>query len=887
MSNLFIVEAPGKVDKVQSILDSIYPNEFHVTASKGHVCDLPPNDVGFSYPHFSPKYEIYKDKVKVVSELKRLAKNSDMVFLATDLDREGEAIAYHLKRILGLDDESYIRVKYNEISKEGIQNALQNGEELDMFKVASQETRRFLDRMIGYYLFGPISNVLRGKYPVGRVQSAVLLILCDLENLLKSFTSHEHYNLEVSLKAGWVAKWDFSKWLTEDQKAENGNQWLDKASITKLQEIVDKKELSITSVETKPSSRKAPAPFITVDLQAAAASRLGLELKETMEAAQKLYEAGYITYHRTDSLTIAQNGMDNLMAFAQKENIPISPTKAKSREGAQEAHECIRPTDFFVTEAGDTQNQKDLYRLIWLRTIASQMPPAEYEVKTVIGTYKDVTLTIDGVDTTNNADFKASSRVLKVDGWLGLLKTFNIDDSALEYVEGEEDADKEPEHKLPSDIEVGQQHPIVGAQTNPTKTKPRSRYTSASLVKFLERKGIGRPSTYESIISRLIAHGYIKIVKKKIEVTPHGMTLIQNIRGKFSFVDQLYTKGIESVLDQIAEGEVNYKQELQKFHLELEEQKNAFTQTWLDSFPLYTCESCGQGRMLPKTGTKKDNSVSVYWSCDACKSSAPNKVVDGQDVPGKPTVREPTAFTCICCEKPLTKVIGDSYVSFECSQLALVNSTCEARYKSTPDQNGELVPDYEDYKRNHTYHCQVENCGGWLREMKGTSETTKKPYHFFVCEKSNPRLKTKKCKSGPLEVMPDGTPNYEPRFQKHKTDHLCICKKPLFHTKYRKEPGVYDERFSCESASCKRQFDVLPNGVPDTQLTLSRTGNVGKCFSCGHDMYQSAFTYQGARKFKWDCFSCGAKGYDNNGEPVKPSDKKGKSKSSKGKPKAK
>ena len=878
MSSLFIVESPGKVEKIQHILDDLYPHEFVVRASVGHVCDLPNHEIGFSYPAFVPKYEISQNKTRVVQELRQAAKNADTVFLATDLDREGEAIAYHLKRILNLSDDQYIRVKYNAIDKTTIANALQNGEELDQGMVASQETRRFLDRMIGFYLYEPISNILKGKFPVGRVQSAVLVVLGDLEDLLKNFKSHEHYNLEVTLKQGWAAKWDFSKWLNPEMKDVHNNQWLDKASITRLQSEIDKKDLTITSVETKPSFRSAPAPFITVDLQAAAAARLGLDLKQTMEAAQKLYEGGYITYHRTDAAVISPEGMQALEAFGEREGIAIIGNKAKSRDGAQEAHECIRPSDFFTFEAGEDKVQKDLYRLIWLRTVASQMAPAEYEVKSVVGVYKDVTLNVDGESITKDAEFKASSRILKEDGWLGLLKTYSIDENALEYVDGEEDSEKEPEHTLPMDIEVGQNHNVIAGKVIATKTKPRSRYTVPSLVKLLEKKGIGRPSTYQSIFERLIKHGYIKLVKKKIEVTPHGLTLIQNIRGKFSFADPLYTKEIEETLDLIATGDADYKQELQKFHLGIESELGQFSKHWLDSFPVYKCNNCDDGRMLPKIGTNRDKTTSVYWSCNSCKSSAPNRNVDGKDEPGKPTVRESTAHLCLC-GKTLTQVTTDKSVFFECSQRAFVDGTCKETYRSTNDESGNLVPDFDEYRRNHTYKCQLEGCGGWLRELKGISTSSGKPYHFFSCEKSNPNLKGKKCKSGPLEVFPDGSPNYEPRFQVTKTEYPCICKKPLVHTKYRKEPGVYEERYSCEAASCKRYFDILPDGSPDTQLTKSRTGNEAKCFECGQTMIQSAFNLRGERKFKWDCFSCGASGYDNNGEPVQRGKKKAKSKS--------
>lgn len=871
MANLFIVESPGKVEKIQHILDDLYPNEFHVAASVGHVCDLPNNEIGFTYPAFVPKYEISQNKTRVVSDLKKLAKNADMVFLATDLDREGEAIAFHLKRILGLSDDEYIRVKYNAIDKSTIDNALQNGEELDMGMVASQETRRFLDRMIGFYLYEPISNALKGKYPVGRVQSAVLCILCDLEDLLKNFSSHEHYNLEVNTKTGWTAKWDFSTLLSKDQKDEFGNQWLEKSSITELKNAIDHKDLTITKVETKPSNRNAPAPFITVDLQAAAAARLGLDLKQTMEAAQKLYEGGYITYHRTDAAVISSEGMQLLEAFAQTEGITITANKAKSREGAQEAHECIRPSDFFKMEAGETEVQKKLYRLIWLRTVASQMPPAEYEVKTVVATYKDVGLTIDGALRTQDVDFKASSRVLKEDGWLGLLKTYSIDENGLEYMEGEEDSVKEPEHTLPSDIEVGQLHNVISSKILATKTKPRSRYTTSSLVKFLEKCGIGRPSTYQSIIERLISHQYIKIVKKKIEVTPHGMNLIGNIRGKFSFVDPVYTKNIEEVLDQIAESVINYKQELQRFHEELDQQQSTFTDTWLQKMPVYTCINCGEGRMLPKVGTNKDKTSSVYWSCNACKSAAPNRTTDGQDEPGKPTVREPTSHQC-GCGKTLVQVTTDKSIFFECSQRAFVDGTCNNTYRSTTSE-GECLPDYEDYRRNHTYKCQAENCGGWLREMQGISQKNNKPYHFFSCEKTNPLLKSKRCKTSILEVMPDGSPNYEPKFQQIKTEHLCLCKKPLTFNKFRESLGVYKEYYKCESSTCKRYFEMLPDGSPDILFTNSRTGSTAKCFECGQEMIQSVYNSKTGKKCKWDCLSCGAYGYDNNGEPVKPTDK--------------
>lgn len=880
--NLFIVESPGKVEKIQGFLDSKWPNSFKVAASVGHVCDLPKNDVGFTAPNFSPRYEISPDKTRVVNDLKRLAKNAEMVFLATDLDREGEAIAYHLKRILNLSDDGYVRLKYNSITKDEILKSFDNGVELDMDMVAAQETRRFLDRMIGYYLYTPVSSALLGKFPVGRGQSSALKILGDHEKKMRDFKSHQHYNIEVAFNAGWSSKWDFSNWFTQDQKDEKVNQWLEKSSVDSLIKEVKGKDAIIEKVENKESLTNAPPPFITVTLQAVAASnKLGFDIKKTMQVAQKLYEGGHITYHRTDATVIAPEGMDNLRTFAETQGIEIVGNKAKVDANAQEAHECIRPTHFEVLNAGDDEDERNLYKLIWLRTVASQMAPATYNVKSVLSVVKDVVVVVDGQKVTNDAYFKASMRTLKTDGWLSLLKTYQIDSDSVDYDEGADEAPKDENIIIPADIAVGETHNIVNASVITTKTKAKGRFTMASLVSTLKRVGIGRPATYVSLCERLIDHGYIKIDnKKRILVTDHGMKLIEGIENKFSFVNPHYTKGIETVLDGIASGDLNYIEELNTFHGSLDKEKKDFVNNWLANIPMHNCKSCSDGRMLPQNGIGRDKKPQIYWRCNnspACGTSCPNKVVNGQNEPGIPTQRVPTTFECSNCSRPLIQIIGDGFNSFTCSQTALENPDCHASYKSI-EIDGVLEPNYELYKRNHTHHCPAEGCEGWLMEIKGVKQETGNAYHFFSCERTNKFYKGKKCKSGILDLNPDGTPNPEPRRQETKTEHPCICGKPLTHIKYRKEEGVYNIYYKCEVAKCKRNFDELPEGGPDTQMIESRTGKQAKCFSCGNDMIQRVVTFKGERSYRWDCYSCGQLAFDRAGEPSNPADAPKKSK---------
>ena len=373
-AKLLILESPGKVKKVQEILGS----GWKVAASVGHVRDLPVKEMGVTAPDFKPKY-IPTDRGKeVLSRLAALVNNAEAIYLATDPDREGEAIAWHLQDALKLKDAK--RVTYSEITESAIKEALAAPRAIDMHLVAAQEGRRALDRLCGYMVSGPLSNAAGEKLSAGRVQSPAVRLVVEREREIKSFQSTTHYTVEATFESvdnitdGWKAAWQLKPWLGEEEYLlEKGI--AEKVATIRAFEVVDCKETENASAP--------PAPFSTSSLQQAASNALKFTPKQTMQLAQKLYEGGHITYMRTDSPNLSKEAVQALRAFCEEQGWPVveKPRTWKSKEGAQEAHEAIRPTHVEIEDAGETADEKALYRLIRLRSLASQLADAQYAVR--------------------------------------------------------------------------------------------------------------------------------------------------------------------------------------------------------------------------------------------------------------------------------------------------------------------------------------------------------------------------------------------------------------------------------------------------------------------------------------------------------------------------
>ncbi|KGQ60226.1 type I DNA topoisomerase [Gallibacterium anatis] len=570
--SLVIVESPAKAKTINKYLG----NSYIVKSSVGHIRDLPTSGSGNGekakpvstkglsaeekakikqkkerdalvkrmgidpYHNWKANYQILPDKEKVVSELKSLAKKSDHIYLATDLDREGEAIAWHLREVIGGEDERFSRVVFNEITKNAITQAFSHPEQLNMDRVNAQQTRRFLDRVVGF-MVSPLlwKKVARGL-SAGRVQSVAVKLLVEREREIKAFQPEEYWQIAVETKNAEQQLLPFE--VTHYQS--KPLQIKDKQGADKATETLKNSRYIVTEVETKPTQSRAKAPFITSTLQQTASTRLGFGVKKTMLLAQRLYEAGYITYMRTDSTNLSQDALTMARAYISDNfsaaYLPEKPNFYSSKENAQEAHEAIRPSDIQL-KADDLQGmEKDairLYDLIWRQFLACQMTAANYDSTTVTAIADDYTLKVKG-------------RVLRFDGWTKVLPPLgkNAEDRVL------------PEVKKGETLTLSQ---VIPSQHF---TKPPARYTEAALVKELEKRGIGRPSTYASIISTIQDRGYVRTENRRFYAEKMGEIVTDRLNESFpDLMNYDFTANMEDVLDQIAAGKTDWKQQLNQF----------------------------------------------------------------------------------------------------------------------------------------------------------------------------------------------------------------------------------------------------------------------------------------------------------------------------------
>lgn len=486
--NLVIVESPAKAKTIEQYLGS----DYKVKSSFGHIRDLPKKGLNIDIAkNFEPTYEISEDKTKVVNELKKAAKGHT-VWLASDEDREGEAIAWHLTYALKLDPKTTKRIVFHEITKPAIENAIKNPRTVDQKLVDAQQARRVLDRLVGYELSPVLWKKVRTGLSAGRVQSVAVRLIVEREREIKEFQSDSSYKVTALFDTkGHELKAELTEKINDKAKA---TAWLEKAKGATF---------TVKDVSSKPGSRNPGAPFTTSSLQQEAARKLGYSVKQTMVLAQKLYEHGNITYMRTDSTNLSVTALDAAAKYIQKEYgdkyYQKRQFKTKSA-GAQEAHEAIRPTHFNNTSAGHDAQEKKLYDLIWRRALASQMTPATVERTEVAITQSNT-----------QATYLAKGEVLQFDGFLKVYG--KVKDDTI----------------LPA-VEAGQKLPLKQMSAVQTYAKPPARYSEAALVKKLEELGIGRPSTYAPTISTIQTRGYIE--KTDLEGTERPVTTITLAKGK-------------------------------------------------------------------------------------------------------------------------------------------------------------------------------------------------------------------------------------------------------------------------------------------------------------------------------------------------------------------
>jgi len=551
---LVIVESPTKARTISKFLGP----DYIIRASMGHVMDLPKSKIGIDFEHgFAPLYEMVSDKKAIISDLKAQAKKASEIILATDPDREGEAIASSVAKILGDNKDEFKRIVFHEITKEAIEEALKTPRNIDRNLVDAQTARRVLDRLVGYKLSPLLWKKVRRGLSAGRVQSVALRLIVEREREIEKFAKEKYWTIAAILNKIEFELIEINNEKIESQKVFNlydGQYKVTRTVIDNLQKALGvvkdlkTKTFVVSDVIKKQAKRSPGAPYTTSTLQQDASRRLGINGKRTMSLAQKLYEEGYITYHRTDSVTISSSAVLSIINFVKKEYgekyAPSSPRRYSAKQKlAQEAHEAIRPTKAFVLGTEVSQSlggaYGKLYDLIWRRAIASQMSDALIESTTVL------------VDA-NPYKLKANGSVLVFDGFL------KVNPSGME------------DNKLPR-FTQGEQLDLVSVLEKEHETLPPPRYNDASIIKTLEEKGIGRPSTYATIISTIEYRSYIERQEGKFSPTPIGTAVNDFLVTNFSDIDDIpFTAQMEDEFDQIATGQIKWAPMMKDFYAPFE-----------------------------------------------------------------------------------------------------------------------------------------------------------------------------------------------------------------------------------------------------------------------------------------------------------------------------
>lgn len=651
---LVIVESPAKSKTIKKILGDGY----QIEASFGHVRNLPEKTLGFDVEHdFKPTYVIIPEKKKVVTKLNDLAKRSDKVYLASDPDREGEAIAWHVRELLQVPDDKVFRIEFNEITPKAVKYAVEHSRQIDMDKVKAQQTRQILDKLVGYKL-SPVLWKQLGNYHLsaGRVQSVALRMICEREEEIEAFVPKEYWSIHTIMdKDGKLFEAEVNKY--KNKKIEINNE----EEANKIKEFLlnPDTEFVVDKVTKKETKRKPTAPFITSTLQRAASSKLGFGVSKTMQVAQKLYEGieidgtpiGLITYMRTDSVRISDDAHEMAKKFitenyGEKYYPPTTNVYVKGKQNVQDAHEAIRPSYPERTPESIKQylapDQYKLYKLIWEKFMSSQMAPAEIANKTIDIKAGDYNL-------------KAGTSKILFDGFLKL------------YNDAEED-EKDADAKIP-DLEKDDKVKCKEITPKQHFTQPPPRYNEASLVKALEEHGIGRPSTYATIITVIQTRKYVEKRDKALVPTLLGRTVCKQLVDQFAnIMDYKFTAGMEEKLDEIAEKKAVWNVVLKEFYSPFMEVVNSVMQTAqrVNIESDKKCPNCGKV-MLVKTSRFGTQFLgcSGYPECKTIISLNNSMELDDANKDGEPqTVDE----KCEKCGGAMVMKIGPYGKYLECKE---------------------------------------------------------------------------------------------------------------------------------------------------------------------------------------------------------------------------
>ena len=583
---LVIVESPSKAKTIKKYLGK----DYDVIASQGHIIDLPASRFAVDVDNdFKAEYIKMKGKAKLIKEIHEQAKGKDKVLLATDPDREGEAIAWHLRNELKIKDADKCRIEFHEITETAVSAAVKNPRSIDMDTVDAQQARRILDRIVGYKISPLLWKKVKRGLSAGRVQSVALRIIMDRENEIRNFVPEEYWNLDVILEKDLEPRLVYAKFYGDT----NGKIELkEEKQVKDIVDVIKGGKYTVTDIKVTEKKKSPPPPFTTSSLQQDASRRLGFPVKKTMMVAQKLYEAGFITYMRTDSTRVSDDAIKMAKAYICKtygEKYYLN-RNYKTKEGAQDAHEAIRPTHLGSLAAVESELGRDearLYALIFNRFVASRMESCVYDFTKVTLNVKDYI-------------FHATGSVVKFDGFMALYKESKEDNKKVE----EGDLDEESK-ELPK-LEVGDILQENKLNFEQKFTEPPSRYSEATLVKVMEEKGIGRPSTYAPTISTLIDRLYVEKEGRMLIPTELGEVVNNIMVANFKdIVDVAFTANMETKLDNIAEGKLNYVEMLKEFYTpfiqNLEKVGDSIERVKLkDKETDIICELCGRNMVIKK-----------------------------------------------------------------------------------------------------------------------------------------------------------------------------------------------------------------------------------------------------------------------------------------------
>ena len=686
--NLVIVESPAKAKTIGRYLGKNYK----IVASVGHIRDLPKSQIGVDIEHnFEPKYITIRGKGEVISKLKKDAKSSKKIFLATDPDREGEAISWHLATILNIDNAEKCRVSFNEITKNAVTSAIKSPRQLDMDLVDAQQARRILDRLVGYQISPLLWRKVRKGLSAGRVQSVATRLICDRENEIDVFVSEEYWSVQVKLsKLKQKSMFSAKFYGTKKEKIELHN----KEEVDALLKAVENGVYRVDKIKKSEKKKNPSAPFITSTLQQEASRKLNFAAIKTMRVVQQLYEGisitgkgatGLVTYIRTDSVRVSQDAVNEAAKYISKKYgqayLPKTQRFYKNKSASQDAHEAIRPSHFDMDpesiKSSLSNDQFKLYKLIWDRFIASQMETAVYDQMTV-----DVEV--------NGKIFKAIGSKVKFKGYTAIYEESTDDDKK------NDDRKDSVETKLPelTEDEILDFKDIL---PNQHFTQPPPRYTEATLIKALEEKGIGRPSTYSPTISTILARDYVGKEKKALYPTELGkavnLIMIQHFKN---IVDVTFTADMEKKLDSVEEGQKKWNDVITEFYVDFEKVLKAAEEEIghveiQDEVTDVICEKCGRNMVIKNGRYGKFLACPGYPQCQNAKPIVEYAGVDCPKCGSKVVYRKtkkgkryiacenskecdyrswnmPTKETCPICGKFMTKQVwGGKNAKPKCS----------------------------------------------------------------------------------------------------------------------------------------------------------------------------------------------------------------------------